>query len=68
MRWLLLIIVLLAAWWFFTDPEPIPVEETYIGEPVRKLREAEAFEEEYLDATAERQKAMEEALEAQDGD
>lgn len=68
MRWLVVIvIILLAAWKFWPQPEPIPVEETFIGEPVKRLNEAKAFEQQYLDATEARKAEMEKKLEEADG-
>ena len=68
MRWLIaLIIILLAIFYFLPDPPPKPVEETFIGEPIKALRKAERFEDEYLKATEERKKRMEEELEKQSG-
>jgi len=67
-RWLLvLIIVLLLIWRFWPEPEPIPVEETFIGEPVRALHSAEAFEDEYLEAQEARKEELERKLEEQTG-
>ncbi|MEM1413235.1 MAG: hypothetical protein AAGH19_12840 [Pseudomonadota bacterium] len=66
MRWLLVIlIVLLTAWYLLPEPDPVPVEESFIAEPVGKLREAEALEDPYLEATEARKRQMEEAI---DGD
>ena len=47
MRYLiLLIVILLAAWALWPEPEPIPVEETFIGDQIRPLRKAEKFQQE----------------------
>ena len=68
MRWmLLLIIVLLAIFHFMPDPEPKPIEKTFIGEQIKPLRKAEGFEDEYLKAVDERKKKMEEELEKSGG-
>jgi hypothetical protein len=39
------------------------VEETFIGDEIRAVQKAEAFEQEYLDATRARQEQMEKELE-----
>ena len=68
MRWFIaLIVILLAFFYFLPEPEQKPVEETFIGEQVKVLRKAENYEEEYLQATKERQQQMEEELEKQTG-
>ncbi len=68
MRWmLLLIIVLLAFFYLLPEPEPRPIEETFIGEQLKPLRKAEGFEEEYLKSVKEQQKRMEEDLEKAGG-
>ena len=68
MRWLVaLIIILLAIWYFTPEPHPTPVEESFIAEPVKALRNAEGYEDEYLKAIEERKKRMEEELEKQSG-
>ena len=46
---------------------PPPIEEGIIGGPVRALRKAEGFETEYLEATKERNKRMDEQLEKDSG-
>lgn len=70
MRWLLFLIVVLAVLWYIRgikEAEPPPIEDSFIGEPVRALRKAEGFEESYLDATKERQRKMEEQIEKDSG-
>jgi len=68
MRWmLLLIIALLLAWSLWPEPEPVPVEDTVLGEPVRQLQEAEAFEGRYLEEAEARKQRMEATLESGDG-
>ncbi len=68
MRWmLLLIIVLLAIFYLMPEPEPRPIEETFIGEQLKPLRKAEGFEEEYLKSVKEQQKRLEEDLEKAGG-
>lgn len=63
MRWLLiLIVVLFLAWKLVPDPEPLPVEETFIAEPVQQLQDAEAYEDRYLEQADERKQRLEEAL------
>jgi hypothetical protein len=64
MRWLiLLILAALAFFYFLPEREPVPVEETFIGDEIRAVQKAEAFEQEYLDATRARQEQMEKELE-----
>ncbi|MCW8925415.1 MAG: hypothetical protein OQJ84_04085 [Xanthomonadales bacterium] len=70
MRWLLIFIVILAVLWFIRgiDEKPPPTaEESFIGEPVKVLRKMEGYEDQYLDATRERQKQMEEQIEKDTG-
>jgi len=68
MRWLIFIlIVIFAVYLFMPESEPIPVEETFIGEPVKALREAENYSDEYLKANEDRRKKMEEELEKATG-
>ena len=70
MRWLLFLILVFAVLWYIRgieDVKPPPIEESFIGGPVKALRKAEGFEESYLDATKERQKKMEEQLEKDSG-
>ncbi len=66
MRWLLvLLIILLAAWKYLPRPEPVPAEESFIADPVRQLREAEAIEQRHLQEAEARKRRLEEAV---DGD
>lgn len=68
MRWLLaLLIILLAIWYFLPEPEPVPVEETFIGDQVKTLKKAESFEQQHLDAVREQQERMDKQLEDADG-
>ena len=70
MRWLLFWIVVFGVLWYIRgieDVKPPPVEEGIIGGPVRALRKAEGFETEYLDATKERNKRMDEQIEKDSG-
>jgi hypothetical protein len=68
MRWMvMLIMVLLAIFYFLPDPEPKPIEETFIGNQIKPLKKAEGFEDEYLKAVDERKKRMEEELEKSGG-
>lgn len=60
---IVLIIVLLAAWYFMGRPEPVPVEESFIAEPVKQLKQAEAMNETYLEQSDARKQRLEEALE-----
>lgn len=62
-----LIIVLLAAWYFMGKPEPVPVEESFIAEPVEQLKKAEAMNETYLKQVDEHKQRLEEALEEDGG-
>ena len=70
MRWLLFWIIVLAVLWYIRgieDVPPPPLEESFIGGPVKALRKAEGFEKSYLDATAERNKRMEEQIKKDGG-
>lgn len=60
MRFLIFIIVVLLlayAWW---PQQPIPpIEETFMGEPIKPLRKAEKFQQEdYLEALDQHRKDM----------
>jgi len=68
MRWLLLlIIVLLLIWHFYPKPKPIPVEKTFIGEPIKAMHKAEDFNDQYLKDVKESQDKMEKQLEEETG-
>lgn len=68
MRWLIaFILIALVVWYFLPEPEPRPVEETFIGDQIEALNKAEQFEQEYLDAVRERQEKMEAELDKEDG-
>lgn len=65
MRFMFLIIVILLlayAWW--PEPEPMTVEETFIGDQIKPLRKAEKFQQqdynEGLDKYREQMDAQEE--------
>lgn len=68
MRWLLaLIIILLFVLYIMPEPDPVPVEKTFLREPVQALRGAQGVEADYLEAAERRKREMEEALEKQGG-
>ena len=70
MRWLLLLLVVFGVLWYLRGVEempPLKAEDSFIGGPVKALRKAESFEKSHLEATAERQKRMEEQLEKDSG-
>lgn len=68
MRWLIaFILIALLVWKLWPEPEPLPIEETFIAEPVQRLQDAKDFEQEYLDATEARKAEMEKKLEEADG-
>lgn len=70
MRWLLFFIVVLAILWYIRGIEETPpptAEESFIGGPVKVLRKMEGYEDQYLDATRERQQQMEEQIEKDTG-
>lgn len=58
-----IIIIMLAIYFFMPEPQPKPVEETFVGKQLEPLRKAEGFEAEFLKADAEHQKKLEEAIE-----
>lgn len=62
---LILLVLALLAWKLMPAPEPVPVEETVIGEPVKRLQEAEQLESQYLEQTEARKQRLEQAA---DGD
>jgi hypothetical protein len=67
-RWLIaFIIIALFVFFYWPRPDPIPAEETFIGEPIKKLNQAKAFEDEYLKATEAHKAEMEKQLEEASG-
>ena len=70
MRWLLFFIAVMAVLWYLKGLEevpPPPIEESFIGGPVKALHKAEGFEKQYLDATDAHKKQMEEQLQKDSG-
>ena len=68
MRFLLaLIIVLLALYFFLPEPDPVPVEESIIGDQIKVLRKAEKIEANYLESVEQQQKQLEEQLKEDGG-
>ncbi len=70
MRWFIFLIVVFAILWYIRGIEevpPPPIEESFIGGPVKALHKAEDFEKSYLDATAERNKRMDEQVDKDSG-
>ena len=68
MRFLVILIIALLAFYFlWPEPEPVPVEETFIGDQVKALHKAEKVEDDYLKAVQEQQKKMEQQLDDQGG-
>lgn len=68
MRFLLvLIVILLAVWYFLPEPEPVPAEESFIGDQVRLLNDAGGVEQRHLEDVRARQQRMEEQLEGDSG-
>ncbi|KAA9131634.1 hypothetical protein F3N42_09985 [Marinihelvus fidelis] len=63
MRFLIgLILVALLVWHFWPEPEPMAVEDTFIGDQVKVLKKAEGFEQSHLDAVKAQQDRMEKQL------
>ena len=62
---LILLVLALLAWKLMPAPEPVPIEESVIAEPVKRLQEAEQLESQYLDQSEARKQRLEEAV---DGD
>ena len=70
MRWFIFLVVVFAVLWYIRGIEevtPPPIEEGFIGGPVKALRKAEGFEKSFLDSTEARNKRMEEQLEKDSG-
>lgn len=64
MRFLIvLIVILLVLFYFLPEKEPPTAEESFIGDQVKTLREAESYEDDYLRAEKERQQRLEDELE-----
>lgn len=69
MRILLVILAFLAALYFLAnDPEPVPIEETVIGDQVRVLEDAKSLDAEYLKASEAHQRQLDQAVEGDSGD
>lgn len=63
-----IIIVLLLAYAWYPEQEPLPVEETFIGDEIQPLRKAEKFQlEDYPEGLDEYRKKMD-AQEAADAE
>ena len=68
MRFLIaLIIVLLAFWYFLPEPEPVPAEESFIGDQVKILNDAKSYEDRHLENVRAQQERMERQLEEDAG-
>lgn len=70
MRWFIFLLVVFAVLWYIRGIEevpPPPLEESFIGGPIKALHKAEDFEQSHLDAVEERNKRMEEQLEKDSG-
>ncbi|NND45430.1 MAG: hypothetical protein HKN58_08905 [Xanthomonadales bacterium] len=68
MRWLILLILAALAFYYFApEPEPTPIEDTFVGDEIRAVKKAQDFEQEFLDATKAQQQRMEEQLEDASG-
>jgi len=71
MRWFIFLVLVFAALWYIRgieEVEPPPLEESFIGGPVKALRKAEGFEKSFLDSTAARNKRMDDQVEKDSGD
>jgi len=68
-RWILALLALAVLWRCSQQepPPPVPIEDTFIGDQVKAKERAQDFEQEYLDATRQRQQRMEEELERENG-
>jgi hypothetical protein len=70
MRWLIFWLIVFAVLWFIRSIEevpPPPIEESFIGGPVKALRKAEGFEKSYLEANDAHKKKIEEQLDEDSG-
>lgn len=68
MRWLIaLIVILLAIYHFWPEPEPVPVEKSFIAPQVEVLREAQSLEADLQRADEARRRQLEEDIEKQTG-
>jgi hypothetical protein len=70
MRWLIFFLLVCAALWYIKGIEevpPPPLEEGFIGGPVKALHKAENFEKSYLEANQAQKKKMEEQIEKGSG-
>ncbi len=68
MRFLIvLILFLLALFYFMPEREPPTAEESFIGDQVKILREAETYEDDYLQQERARQDRLEEEIEKSAG-
>ncbi len=68
-RWILALVALAVLWKCSQqeDPPPVPIEDTFMGDTVKAKENAQGYEQEYLDATRERQRQMDEQLERDSG-
>ena len=49
------------------DPEPVPIEEGFLREPVQQIQRTKDFEQQHLDQVRERQREMDRRLEEDGG-
>ncbi|MEE4175155.1 MAG: hypothetical protein V2I57_12965 [Xanthomonadales bacterium] len=64
---IILFVLLLLAWKFWPEPEPMAVEDTVIGEPVKRLQEAQQFEDQVLEEAEARKQRLEAAIDDDSG-
>ncbi len=68
-RWVLALLALAVLWKCSQqdEPPPVPIEDTFMGDTVEAKQRAQGYEQDYLDATRQRQQQMEEQLERDNG-
>ncbi len=68
-RWILALLALAVLWKCSKQepPPPVPIEDTFIGEQVKAKDRAQDFQQEYLDATRQRQQQMDEEVDKESG-
>lgn len=64
---LALLIILLLVWHFWPEPEPVPVEESFISDQVKVLEDMQSLETDLQKADEARRRRLEEEIEKQSG-
>lgn len=49
------------------DPEPVPIEQGFLREPVQQIQRTKDYEQQHLDQVRERQRRMDQQLDEDSG-